>query len=303
MEHAAALLAQYHELLAHALADQQHYHREERLFADRLHALCRQKEKLEEKIMEHYRRLDSSPGKRRGFGAALVQRVRRAGSELIRAGRGAPRGGGGDAGGGGTPRPARAPTRTTRRARTRAGPGGAVGLRVRAQPGHRWSRPRAACRQLRAGAGGGGAGDAALLRASLRRPAPPAHRASYQGPPADDPLTPPGTTLLLSCASSVDAVAGVRVGGVAAHRVRGGPRPRAPAPPAAAPAPPAPAAASTPLKDAPTYLVYNRISTVIGAPDASPDQSPDPSPDAPAPPADRTDNSKESAIWYEYGCV
>ncbi|KAG7298695.1 hypothetical protein JYU34_017102 [Plutella xylostella] len=290
MEHAAALLAQYHELLAHALADQQHYHREERLFADRLHALCRQKEKLEEKIMEHYRRLDSSPGKRRGFGAALVQRVRRAGSELIRAGRGARAGTGGDAApGSGSDSDHTARSDPAQDPAELSGSVSAPSLDSLEPPARRLSASSVP--------GAGGGGGAALLRASLRRPAPPAHRASYQGPPADDPLTPP-----VSTPSPVFGSAGSRRTVYVAD-----PAPAPPAPPAAPPAPPAaapaPAAASTPLKDAPTYLVYNRISTVIGAPDASPDQSPDPSPDAPAPPADRTDNSKESAIWYEYGCV
>lgn len=77
---------------------------------------------------------------------------------------------------------------------------------------------------------------------------------------------------------------------------------------------------STPIKENPTYLVYNRISTVIGdgACQSINERS------TSEPPhneenvqerdelrndlksnnqTEKTDNSKESAIWYEYGCV
>lgn len=83
MDHVSQLLTQYHELLAHSLKDKQHYHEEEKMFADRVNALCRQKEKLEEKIMEHYKKLDNCTTKRRGFGASFVKRVRKAGTDLI----------------------------------------------------------------------------------------------------------------------------------------------------------------------------------------------------------------------------
>lgn len=83
MDHVSQLLTQYHELLAHSLKDKQHYHEEEKMFADKVNALCRQKEKLEEKIMEHYKKLDNCTPKRRGFGASFVKRVRKAGTDLI----------------------------------------------------------------------------------------------------------------------------------------------------------------------------------------------------------------------------
>lgn len=87
---------------------------------------------------------------------------------------------------------------------------------------------------------------------------------------------------------------------------------------------------STPLKENPTYLVYNRISTVIGdgacqslndrsnndlhrpptsehpraAVDDNLQERDDVRHDRRAPSRnEKTDNSKESAIWYEYGCV
>lgn len=59
MDHVSQLLSQYHELLAHSLDDKQHYHDEEKLFTDRVNNLYRQKEKLEEKIMEFYRKSES----------------------------------------------------------------------------------------------------------------------------------------------------------------------------------------------------------------------------------------------------
>ncbi|KAL0276065.1 UNVERIFIED_CONTAM: hypothetical protein PYX00_003727 [Menopon gallinae] len=83
MEHVTRLLAQYHELLTHSLEDKQHYHTEEKLFADKLNHLNRQKEKLEEKIMDHYKKLESCSNKKKGFGASLVRRVRKAGTDLI----------------------------------------------------------------------------------------------------------------------------------------------------------------------------------------------------------------------------
>lgn len=83
MEHASQLLKQYHSLLTHSLEDTQHYHLEEKLFNDKVNNLCRQKEKLEEKIMEHYRKLDNASAKKKGFGATLVRRVRKAGSDII----------------------------------------------------------------------------------------------------------------------------------------------------------------------------------------------------------------------------
>ncbi|KAJ4427776.1 hypothetical protein ANN_25429 [Periplaneta americana] len=83
MDHVSLLLSQYHELLTHSLEDKEHYHMEEKMFTDKLNNLCRQKEKLEEKIMEHYRKLESCSTKKKSFGATLVKRVRKAGSDFI----------------------------------------------------------------------------------------------------------------------------------------------------------------------------------------------------------------------------
>lgn len=83
MEHVSTILAQYHELLTHSLDDKQHYHDEEKVYTDRLNNLHRQKEKLEEKIMEHYRKLDSCSPKKKTFGSSFVKRVRKAGTDLM----------------------------------------------------------------------------------------------------------------------------------------------------------------------------------------------------------------------------
>lgn len=64
MDHISQLLSQYHELLTHSLDDKQHYHDEEKIFTDRLNNLNRQKEKLEEKIIEFYGKLESNSQKK-----------------------------------------------------------------------------------------------------------------------------------------------------------------------------------------------------------------------------------------------
>jgi hypothetical protein len=83
MDHVSQLLSQYHELLTHSLEDKQHYHSEEKIFTDKLNDLKRQKEKLEEKIMEHYRKLDSCTPKKKPIVANIVKKVRKAGSDLM----------------------------------------------------------------------------------------------------------------------------------------------------------------------------------------------------------------------------
>ncbi|XP_076749877.1 protein girdin [Xylocopa sonorina] len=83
MDHISLLFSQYHELLTHSLEDKEHYHMEEKMYTDKVNHLYRQKEKLEDKIMEHYRKLESCTPKKKGFGANLVRRVRKAGSEFL----------------------------------------------------------------------------------------------------------------------------------------------------------------------------------------------------------------------------
>jgi hypothetical protein len=83
MDHVSQLLNKYHELLTHSLEDKQHYHAEEKMFTDKLNDLKRQKEKLEEKIMEHYRKLDSCSPKKKPLVSNIVKKVRKAGSDLM----------------------------------------------------------------------------------------------------------------------------------------------------------------------------------------------------------------------------
>lgn len=83
MEHVSQLLNQYKELMNHSLEDKEQYHLEEKMYTDKLNNLHRQKEKLEEKIMEHYRRMESCSTKKRSFGASLVKKVKKASSDLI----------------------------------------------------------------------------------------------------------------------------------------------------------------------------------------------------------------------------
>ena len=82
MSQVSVLLTQYHDLLTHTLEDREHFHNEERNYVDKMNDLRRQKEKLEEKIMEQYRRMESV-SRKRGFGSNLVRRMRKAGSEIM----------------------------------------------------------------------------------------------------------------------------------------------------------------------------------------------------------------------------
>jgi hypothetical protein len=58
------LLTQYHDLLTQTLDDKEHFHTEEKVYTDKMNNLHRQKEKLEEKIMEQYRKMENSPQKK-----------------------------------------------------------------------------------------------------------------------------------------------------------------------------------------------------------------------------------------------
>lgn len=353
MDHVSQLLTQYHELLAHSLKDKQHYHEEEKMFADRVNALCRQKEKLEEKIMEHYKKLDNCTPKRRGFGASFVKRVRKAGTDLIN----------------------KVPSRNNKRiedaSRSKSQLTLAGSESGESDPGSQdiekiskisdqdqgSSNPSAESprhssdssfsrrfddkllkksdniditgsfpsldfrltnetnfvRRLSTTSMHSGGGDDALIRASLRRRphkgVPSSHRNSYQGLEGDTGLP------AVSTPSPVFGTAGSRRTVYLADDnpdVTLNSKPQ-----------------STPLKDNPTYLVYNRISTVIGdgasqntndrgTNDLHRSMSEHPRSTVDENMQDReelrhdrrtvsrnekSDNSKESAIWYEYGCV
>merc|ERR1719434_50518 len=84
MSQVSLLLSQYHDLLTQTLDDKEHYHEEEREYSDKVHNLRRQKEKLEEKIMEQYKRMENSATpKKKGIGSTLVRKMRKAGSNMF----------------------------------------------------------------------------------------------------------------------------------------------------------------------------------------------------------------------------
>lgn len=310
MDHTSQILTQYHELLAHSLKDKQHYHEEEKMFADKVNALCRQKEKLEEKIMEHYKKLDNCTTKRRGFGASFVKRVRKAGTDLIN----------------------KVPSRSSKRIEdsnrsksqlTLAGsesgesdPGqDDKNSKTSEEQNSNPETPRHSIdsnfsrrfdeklkdemsnsvqsldpsrlegnfvRKLSGVSTHSGGGDDALIRASLRRrphkPVPSSHRNSFQGLEAEIPVA--------STPSPVFGNAGSRRTVYLADD-------NDPAHPARS--------QSTPQKDPPTYLVYNRISTVIG--DSNTNNTNAEANEERSARSEKPENCKDSAIWYEYGCV
>merc|ERR1711874_88491 len=75
MSQVSLLLSQYHDLLTQTLDDKEHYHEEEREYSDKVHNLRRQKEKLEEKIMEQYKKMENSTPKKKGIGFTLVRKM------------------------------------------------------------------------------------------------------------------------------------------------------------------------------------------------------------------------------------
>ena len=46
------------------MEDKEHFHEEEKYYTDRMNNLSRQKEKLEEKIMEQYKRMENTTPKK-----------------------------------------------------------------------------------------------------------------------------------------------------------------------------------------------------------------------------------------------
>ncbi|XP_005181786.1 girdin [Musca domestica] len=83
MENVSHLLKQYHELLNLSLEDKKHFHEEEKSYTECVHNLNRQKEKLEEKIMELFKKSEAVAPKKKPFGSNLVRRVKKASSDLM----------------------------------------------------------------------------------------------------------------------------------------------------------------------------------------------------------------------------
>ena len=68
MSHVTVLLSQYHELLTQTIDDKEHFHEEEKSFYEKMNNLSRQKEKLEEKIMDTYKNMNTPKAKKSGLG-------------------------------------------------------------------------------------------------------------------------------------------------------------------------------------------------------------------------------------------
>ncbi|XP_023727348.1 girdin isoform X2 [Cryptotermes secundus] len=262
MDHVSLLLSQYHELLTHSLEDKEHYHTEEKMFTDRLNNLCRQKEKLEEKIMEHYRKLDSCSTKKKSFGATLVKRVRKAGSDFMNK----------------VPRNRRSWHEDSRHAESQ------VTLSHGSESGE-----------------GGNESDVSLD--DLKSHFLPESHNSHGLAHSTLSLGSAGTRRTVYYTGEDNSATGQesfsKEQDVTFDNVTA---PEAPCP-------------STP-QDSRSFLVYNRISTVIGGVDESSQVTtqgpPSPSQGSLAPTTNTAEESKrstktkgkgENSIWYEYGCV
>ncbi|KAL7299561.1 hypothetical protein TKK_0007639 [Trichogramma kaykai] len=76
MDQVTLVFTQYHELLQHSLEDREQHYMEEKIYTDKVNHLHRQKEKLEEKIMDYYRKTENA-NKKKGLGASFVRKVRK----------------------------------------------------------------------------------------------------------------------------------------------------------------------------------------------------------------------------------
>lgn len=73
-----ALLTQNQELLTQSLESKDHFAEEQKANLERVAELNRQKERLEEKIMDQYRRYDPIKKKNKSFWANLMKRTKQA---------------------------------------------------------------------------------------------------------------------------------------------------------------------------------------------------------------------------------
>ncbi|GFY50890.1 protein Daple [Trichonephila inaurata madagascariensis] len=82
MSHLSILLGQYHELLYQVISEQSQFRKEENSFREKLRELCQQKEKLEQKIIDHSNKLQRSPKRKSASGGSM--RMRRTRSAFLR---------------------------------------------------------------------------------------------------------------------------------------------------------------------------------------------------------------------------
>ncbi|KAK4883258.1 hypothetical protein RN001_006577 [Aquatica leii] len=267
MDHVSQLLSQYHSLLTHSLEDKQQYHLEEKQFTDKLNNLCRQKEKLEEKIMEHYRKLDNASAKKRSFGSTLVRRMRKAGSDIIN----------------------KVPSRNrrswheeSRLSQSQFTLGGGSGESGGNDSDNSIDETAKGNEQPFKRSGGSLHGHKPRDEVALRR----SHRdlTSHRNSLANDQAYSPREQ---GSALSLGSIGTRRTVYLSDDD------------PSVAPS----------NKNSTPFLVYNRISTVIG--DTQKNNTPQPAKPAEETPAKesstterkKSDTARENAIWYEYGCV
>ncbi|KAF5308672.1 hypothetical protein FQR65_LT06133 [Abscondita terminalis] len=268
MDHVSQLLSQYHSLLTHSLEDKQHYHLEEKQFTDKLNNLCRQKEKLEEKIMEHYRKLDNASAKKKSFGSTLVRRMRKAGSDIIN----------------------KVPSRNrrswhedSRLSQSQFTLGGGSGESGGNDSDNSVEETAKGNDQPFKRSGGSLHGHKPRDEASLRR----SHRdlTAHRNSIANDQVY-----------SSQQQGSALSLGSIGTRRT-------------VYLSDDDPSSATPPNKNSAPFLVYNRISTVIG--DTQKNNTTQPNKTAeetsvretPTTERKKSENARENAIWYEYGCV
>ncbi|XP_071041565.1 girdin isoform X3 [Parasteatoda tepidariorum] len=85
MTHLSVLLSQYHELLFQVISEQNQFRKEENSFREKLRELCQQKEKLEQRLIDHSSKLQKSPKRKPTSGSSL--RMRRTRSAFLRNGK------------------------------------------------------------------------------------------------------------------------------------------------------------------------------------------------------------------------
>ncbi|XP_054717711.1 girdin-like [Uloborus diversus] len=82
MSNVSVLLGQYHELLYQVVSEHGQFRKEENSFREKLRELCQQKEKLEQKILDHCSKLQKSPKRKTTSGGSM--RMRRTRSAFLR---------------------------------------------------------------------------------------------------------------------------------------------------------------------------------------------------------------------------
>lgn len=235
--------------------------------------ILRQKDKLEEKIFDFYKNLGNANQKKSGF-ASLVRRVRKAGSGIMNRSRSNRR----------SSEEETTPTKTIQAEPQVAGPSGSASAESNNSSNgnesdnsiEEYQSGLERSRTPRSSLHGQRPRDEIELRRSLRHSTKRSSVASEE--------------LLLRDSPSLGSIGSRRTVYISEDE------------PAPSPSP----IQSTPLRDAnPPLLVYNRISTVIGGDTLCTLGNQTNLPEIPRENSDgkKPVNPKETAVWYEYGCV